>query len=161
MLLRRLALAAAALAPAVLLAVPSASAAPAAVLPMPPANPEGYDHLTVTVSENGRFDGRGQTAPVSYYLYCHPAGGTHPRAREACSQIDGRTTWGKDPFAPVPDGQVCTMIYGGPQRAKVTGQWAGRPVRAEFKRTNGCEIERWDKFSRLLGTPGSNRPGSR
>ncbi|MEU8551393.1 SSI family serine proteinase inhibitor [Streptomyces roseoverticillatus] len=160
MLLRRIALAVAALAPAALLAVPSASAAPAAPaagLPMPPANPEGFDHLTVTISGNGRFDG----SETSTYLYCHPDGGTHPRAREACHQIDGQTTWGKDPFAPVPDGTVCTMIYGGPQRARVTGHWAGRPVRADFKRTNGCEIERWEKFSRLLGTPEKGWPGIR
>ncbi|MFH8787476.1 SSI family serine proteinase inhibitor [Streptomyces roseoverticillatus] len=160
MLLRRIALAAAALVPAALLAVPSASAAPAAGLPMPPANPEGFDHLTVTISDNGRFDGREATSST-YYLYCHPDGGTHPRAREACRQVDGQTTWGKDPFAPVPDGTVCTMIYGGPQRARVTGHWAGRPVRAEFKRTNGCEIERWEKFSRLLGTPEKGWPGIR
>ncbi|PSJ24397.1 hypothetical protein B7P34_33650 [Streptosporangium nondiastaticum] len=160
MLLRRIALAAAALAPAALLAVPSATAAPAAALPMPPANPEGLDHLTVTVSDNGRFDGSEATS-TTFYLYCHPDGGTHPRAREACRQIDGQTTWGKDPFAPVPDGTVCTMIYGGPQRARVVGHWAGRPVLAEFKRTNGCEIERWERFSRLLGTPVKGWPGIR
>ncbi|MGK5734189.1 SSI family serine proteinase inhibitor [Streptomyces sp. URMC 124] len=151
MLLRRLALATAALAPVALLALPAATAAG---LPMPPANPESNDHLTVTVSDTGKF-GTHLTGVRTYELYCHPAGGTHPRVREACGQIDGQTTWGKDPFAPVPEDSVCTMIYGGPQRAKVTGRWAGRPVKAEFTRKNGCEIDRWDRFSSLLGTPAS------
>jgi hypothetical protein len=46
---------------------------------------------------------------------------------------------------------MCTQIYGGPQKAHVTGWWAGRPVNTYFKRNNGCETARWNKFSSLLG----------
>ncbi|MEU2514039.1 SSI family serine proteinase inhibitor [Streptomyces syringium] len=137
--LRRLTLAAvAALAPVLF-------AAPAVAAPMPlPLPYEHGDHLTVTVTDSGSFDG-------TYDLYCHPAGGTHPRAKKACAQLDGQTRWGKDAFAPVPADAMCTMIYGGDQKARVTGTWAGRPVDARFDRTNGCEIARWNKFSELLG----------
>ncbi|MFI1969834.1 hypothetical protein BLA24_17370 [Streptomyces cinnamoneus] len=141
-LLRRPALAAlpalaAALAPA-LLAVPAVAA------PIPLDGLDGADHLTITVADSGR-------RPRTYELYCHPSGGTHPRAREACDQLDGQSQWGRDMFAPVPEGQMCTMIYGGPERAHVAGSWAGRPVNADFKRTNGCEVARWNKFSLLFG----------
>src|SRR5205814_2220294 len=83
-------------------------------------------------------------------LRCHPAGGTHPDARKACAKLDRMTRWGRDMFAPVPQGAKCTMIYGGAATAHVTGTWAGRPVDARFKRTNGCETARWNDFEPLL-----------
>ncbi|MEU2867629.1 SSI family serine proteinase inhibitor [Streptomyces olivoreticuli] len=141
MLLHRLALTAVALAPA-LLAAPTVSAAP---LPLPQSE-TGGDHLTVTVTDAGHLDGR-------FELYCHPAGGTHRHPKEACEQLDKQTHWGKDLFAPVPRNQICTMIYSGPQRAHVSGRWAGRPVDTDFNRTNGCETARWNRFSGLLGNP--------
>jgi hypothetical protein len=53
-------------------------------------------------------------------------------------------------FAPVPPGQVCTQIYGGPQQARVTGTLGGRRVSARFRRTNGCEIARWNRLAFLF-----------
>lgn len=140
----RFGLAALALAPALL----TAPAAAASVLPLPLPGTEPGDHLTVTVTDSGSFDG-------THHLYCHPDGGTYRNAREACGQLDRQTQWGRDLFAPVPKDSVCTMIYGGPQRAKVTGMWAGRRVNAEFNRKNGCETARWNRFSRLLEGPKS------
>ncbi|MFF4735283.1 SSI family serine proteinase inhibitor [Streptomyces sp. NPDC001262] len=141
--LHRLALAAAALAAPALLA--AGAAAGAAPIPLP--EQRTADHLVVTITHSGDLEG-------TFHLYCHPlTGSTHPRAADACKQLDGGTTWGKDPFAPVPKDQICPMIYGGPQQAHVTGRWAGRPVDAHFNRTNGCETARWDKFSILFGEP--------
>jgi Subtilisin inhibitor-like len=149
MLLRRLTLAATALTP-VLLALPAASAAP---LPLPqPLYERVGDHLVVSLTDNPAFDGQ-------YDLRCHPVGGNHPYAKQACAQLDSQTRWGSDLFAPVGKGDQCTMIYGGPQRAKVTGTWAGRPVNAQFNRTNGCETARWNRFSSLLGNPESSPMG--
>ncbi|MFG2284884.1 SSI family serine proteinase inhibitor [Streptomyces sp. NPDC048595] len=103
------------------------------------------DHLTVTVHDSGsaRTDG-------TFELYCHPGGGSHLDAKRACDKLDGMTRWGKDPFAPVPQSAQCTMMYGGPATAHVTGSWAGRPINADFKRTDGCEISRWSRFEPLL-----------
>jgi hypothetical protein len=42
------------------------------------------------------------------------------------------------------------MIYGGPQRATVTGSWNGKKVSSTFNRTNGCEIDRWSQMVPLL-----------
>lgn len=115
-----------------------------AVMP-PPARPEDSgDRLTVTVHDTGNgTDG-------TYELACHPAAGSHPRPAEACDRLDANTTWGRDLFAPVPPDALCTMQYGGPATAHVTGTWAGRPVDARYDRTNGCEISRWNTMVPLL-----------
>ncbi|UQA94180.1 SSI family serine proteinase inhibitor [Streptomyces halobius] len=139
-------------------ATPAASAA-AVPLPErraqagPPASagrPSSGDHLTVTVADSG-VRGRDGT----HELFCHPAHGDHPEAEAACDGLDELTTWGKDPFAPVPPDARCTMIYGGPATAHVEGTWAGRPVNADYKRTNGCEIHQWDRMEPLLPRTGS------
>ncbi|GGZ84693.1 SSI family serine proteinase inhibitor [Streptomyces bluensis] len=111
-------------------------------VPVPPPAPE--DRLTVTV------EGAGRAADGAYRLECHPDGGSHPDARGACEKLDHSTTWGRDPFAPVAPGTVCTMQYGGPATAHVTGTWAGRTVDSRFNRGNGCEIARWDALVPVL-----------
>ena len=50
---------------------------------------------------------------------------------------------------PEPD-EVCTQIYGGPERIVVTGTVDGDPVRAEVTRANGCEIARYDLLAAAL-----------
>ncbi|MEU9340662.1 SSI family serine proteinase inhibitor [Streptomyces sp. NPDC048278] len=102
------------------------------------------DHLTVTVLHAG--DGRDGT----YELSCHPGAGSHPDVGGACRVLDRNTRWGRDTFAPVAPGTACTMLYGGPATARVTGTWAGRPVDATYDRSNGCEIGRWDRMVPLL-----------
>ncbi|MFI2760887.1 SSI family serine proteinase inhibitor [Streptomyces echinatus] len=125
-----------------LTAVPAAAAATAAP---PPARPEDRgDHLTVVVRHAGAArDGM-------YELYCHPGAGHHPDVAGACQVLDTHTRWGRDPFAPVPPGTTCTMLYGGPATAHVTGIWAGRPVDASFDRADGCQAGRWDGMVPLL-----------
>jgi hypothetical protein len=75
--------------------------------------------------------------------------------RRACAAVDRNTRWGSEPFAPVAPGSDCTMLYGGPATARVTGTWAGRPVHATYDRSNGCEMARWDRMVPLL--PGLRR----
>jgi hypothetical protein len=140
---------------AVLAAAPAATAtSPAAAADGtaigPPLVPPRHDRLTITVS---RTDERARKR-VSVLL-CHPTGGTHPVARDACNRLDEVTRWGKDPFAPVPPGTNCTMLYGGPATARITGRWAGRPVNAVFNRRNGCEVSRWDRLRPVLPGPRS------
>ncbi|MFB7654118.1 MULTISPECIES: SSI family serine proteinase inhibitor [unclassified Streptomyces] len=109
------------------------------------------DHLTVTVRDAG------PAADGTFQLYCHPAGGSHPDPESACAVAERDTRWGQDTFAPVAEGSVCTMQYGGPATAHVTGIWAGRPVDVTYDRRDGCEISRWDRMVPLLpevGAPG-------
>ena len=114
-----------------------------------PVDHRPADHLTVTVADSGRASSDG-----TFELYCHPAGGSHQHAQEACDGLDELTTWGKDPFAPTGTGTRCTMQYGGPVSAHVRGTWAGRPVNAHFNRENGCEMKRWDTLVPLLPRTG-------
>jgi hypothetical protein len=102
------------------------------------------DHLTVTVRDAG------PGADGTYELHCHPDRGSHPDPDGACAVLDQDTRWGRDTFAPVPEGSVCTMQYGGPATAHVTGTWAGRPVDARYDRSNGCQVSRWNRMVPLL-----------
>ncbi|MEU6545687.1 SSI family serine proteinase inhibitor [Streptomyces sp. NPDC046859] len=129
-----------------LVAVASGTVVPAAAQAQAPAPTERArfgDHLTVTVRGTGAGDG-------THELTCHPAGGDHPDAAGACAALDGGTRWGRDLFAPEAPGGLCTMQYGGPATAHVTGTWAGRPVDARFDRGDGCAIARWNRFVPLL-----------
>ncbi|MFF2997509.1 SSI family serine proteinase inhibitor [Streptomyces sp. NPDC057950] len=127
---------------------PRTALAPAVLMPPPVRAEDSGDRLTVTVRHVGDTGGR------TYELRCHPAGGSHPTPEQACEALDRRTTWGKDPFAPVAPGTLCTMLYGGPATAHVTGTWAGRPVDARFDRADGCQIARWDALVPLLPDTG-------
>ncbi|WAL96523.1 SSI family serine proteinase inhibitor [Streptomyces sp. Je 1-369] len=141
-MLRRLVLTAAA-SVAALSAVPAAAHATAdATVVAPPSSPS--DRLTVKVT------GAGGAGDGTYELKCHPTGGTHPDAAKACERLQEVTVWGTDPFAPVPKDSMCTMQYGGPATAHVTGTWQGRPVDATYDRSNGCEISRWDGLVPVL-----------
>jgi hypothetical protein len=53
-------------------------------------------------------------------------------------------------FAPVPAGIGCTQIYGGPDVAEVHGTIEGRRIDSTFKRTDGCETNRWNQASFLF-----------
>ncbi|GAA2227275.1 SSI family serine proteinase inhibitor [Streptomyces nogalater] len=112
---------------------------------LPPVRPEDRgDHLTVVVRQAGAGrDGR-------YDVYCHPEAGRHPDPAGACRALDANTRWGRDPFAPVAPGTVCTLVHGGPATARITGIWAGRPVDATYDRGDGCRIDRWDRMVPLL-----------
>lgn len=114
---------------------------PAAAHPVeaPGAPTGGLDRLLISVSGAGEADG-------TFELTCGPAGGTHPQAADACARLDELDA----PFASVREGSVCTFLYGGPATARVTGQWRGERVDAEFNRDNGCEISRWDRLVPVL-----------
>lgn len=104
----------------------------------PPSSVDGTD-LTIVVD-----DGH---ATTTWRLTCTPAGGTHPTAEQACQALAAH---GAMALPPVPKGMNCAMIYGGPQRARITGTWQGRRVDSTMSRTNGCEIARWDALDGLL-----------
>ncbi|WP_341829981.1 SSI family serine proteinase inhibitor, partial [Streptomyces hainanensis] len=89
--------------------------------------------LVITIEEAGTADG-------SSTLECAPAGGDHPESDAACETLLDV----EQPFDGVDEGTMCTYMYGGPAHATVEGVWNGEPVSAEFTRSNGCEIARWD-----------------
>jgi Subtilisin inhibitor-like len=90
--------------------------------------------------------GKDAGAEREWRLHCERSGGTHPTPEKACEQLFGLD----DPFAPVPSDGVCTEIYGGPAVAEIEGLYRGETVNAEFTRTNGCEIDRWERHAFLF-----------
>ncbi|MCX4549435.1 MULTISPECIES: SSI family serine proteinase inhibitor [unclassified Streptomyces] len=103
------------------------------------------DRLSVAVTGSGD-----PAADGTHQLECGPTGGTHPSPQQACDRLARLAVDGKRPFAPVPEGLMCTMLYGGPATAHITGTWQGQPVDATFRRTNGCETSRWNNLEPVL-----------
>ncbi|WP_456696452.1 SSI family serine proteinase inhibitor [Aeromicrobium sp. P5_D10] len=103
------------------------------------------DKLSIVVTLDKGAD------PTTYELSCDPVGGDHPQPEQACDVLDDA---GVEVFEPVPADTMCTELYGGPQTAKVKGTYDGKKIDATFDRTNGCEIDRWEK----LGTTFFNVP---
>jgi hypothetical protein len=95
----------------------------------------------VTIRPEGR-DGPAETRRIA----CGELG--QGAASSDCRRLASVTV---KQLAPVPRLTACTEIYGGPATARVRGTLRGRPVDARFDRTNGCEIERWDRNRVLLG----------
>ncbi|WP_432057385.1 SSI family serine proteinase inhibitor [Streptomyces sp. bgisy022] len=126
---------------------PAALATPVASVEHP-VSARGEDRLTVTVSGAGRgVDG-------TYEVMCRPGRGSHPDPEGACAAVERNTSRGRDAFAPPRQDTLCTMQYGGPATARVTGTWAGRPVDATYDRRDGCAIDRWDALVPLLPAAG-------
>jgi hypothetical protein len=105
------------------------------------ARPGPATEVTITFWPEGP-DGES----VEATLTCEPAGGTHPSPEKACTALAA------DPAAlqPVPADMACTMIFGGPEQATVVGVVNGEQVDAAFERSNGCELDRWDRMAAVL-----------
>jgi Subtilisin inhibitor-like len=91
---------------------------------------------------------------ITWTLRCNPARGSMPRPARACARL---AAGGARLFARLPRNIVCTEIYGGPQRARVVGTVNGRRIFATFARSNGCEIDRWQRISPWLVPAGGVR----
>ncbi len=104
--------------------------------------PASKTDLQIEVWPQGTDKGGSQ----SWTLRCDPAGGTLPNADAACRALDAL----KDPFAPVPKDAMCTQIYGGPAVARVTGTFRDQRIDTTFRRTDGCQVDRWEKHRFLF-----------
>ena len=109
----------------------------------PTGSPGGPSQLTIVVD-----DGSGSTSTWS--LTCDPTGGDHPDAEQACAAIEGH----RSALNPVPKDRMCAQVYGGPQKATVTGTWRGEQIFAALSRTNACETARWDALVPLVPSGG-------
>jgi hypothetical protein len=107
--------------------------------------PAGPTQLTVTIAHSTVAGHNGQ-----FTLACDPSGGTHPDPVNGCAKLDQFAASGADPFAPVPANQTCTMLYGGPATAWITGVWRGGKIDASFNRTNSCQTSRWNNLLPVL-----------
>lgn len=127
-------------------AEPSETVSPPSPTPATVATAGPTAQLTIDVDL-----GHGGTN-TTWRLSCGPAGGDHPDPVGACQALEVN---GAAALPPVPKDLACTMIYGGPERATVTGTVNGQKVSSSFSRTNGCEINRWSQMVPLLPEPTS------
>ncbi|MBI1352683.1 MAG: hypothetical protein GC156_16405 [Actinomycetales bacterium] len=86
---------------------------------------------------------------VTWALTCHPTGGSHPNARRACRTLDRIP----DALVVKPNNLMCTQIWSGPERARVTGTWDGRRVDMSFARNEGCATATWNQYGAVLIYP--------
>jgi hypothetical protein len=71
-------------------------------------------------------------------------------ARRACAharRVTGLLSTDPDP------NRACTEIYGGPERARVTGRIGSRRIARGFSRADGCQIADWRSAMPLLPRP--------
>jgi hypothetical protein len=91
--------------------------------------------LTVRVTRAGG-------GPRELALHCRPAGRCDERRLDRLrSALDGAADRTR----------VCTEIYGGPERAHVTGVLRGRAVDVVVTRSDGCGIADYDALFAALG----------
>jgi hypothetical protein len=94
--------------------------------------------------------------PANFTLVCvdgvPAAESQHPDAAAACLAL--KTNAAILSPAPRPTDQACTMQYGGPQLATVTGVVDGQPVETNFSLRDGCEIALWNAAKDVLGSAG-------
>jgi Subtilisin inhibitor-like len=127
----------------------SPSPTPSAPTPSgpPTSTPPGAGAAELTITYNS-----GEGDQATWHLTCAPVGGDHPDPAGACQAL---ATGGTRALPAVASNMACTQIYGGPQTATVAGTWRGQRVAASFKRTDGCEIDRWAALVPLLPKPGT------
>jgi len=102
-------------------------------------------HLEITI----RADGNNISA--QFLLACNGVhaldSSTLSNAADACKLIADNPeiiSGQDDPQA------ICTEIYGGPEKAEISGELAGKSVGTSFSKHNGCAIERWNRAELLL-----------
>jgi hypothetical protein len=95
--------------------------------------------LVVTVDDDGA---KGAAKPRELRLDC-----AKPTDSQACGAAAGVSAADVKPIS----GEIaCTQLYGGPEEASIKGTIRGQAVDATFKRTDGCEISRWERVKALL-----------
>jgi hypothetical protein len=99
----------------------------------------GLADIVVRVDDDGA---KGPDAARQLTLRCET-----PTQSKACGAAAGVS---QSDLAPPPGDRACTQIYGGPQTASISGTLRGDHVDASFKRTDGCEITRWEHMQPLL-----------
>jgi hypothetical protein len=110
------------------------------------------DTVDLTVRFTRRPGGRRQVAHVRCTTARATADGwlRAVGARRACAharKIAALLTRTRDPE------RACAEIFGGDERATVTGRIGARRVRHGFERTDGCEVADWRSAQPLLPRP--------
>jgi hypothetical protein len=85
---------------------------------------------------------RAQPEPIRIELRC---GGTRPCDHGRMSRLGATLDRAGDRT------RACTLVYGGPEQAHVTGTLEGRPVDVSLTRADGCGIADYEVLFAALG----------
>jgi len=96
--------------------------------------PADSTRLTITVT-------KAAPDPIRMELRC---GGDDPCERLQLRKLQ-RIAEPHDPT------RACTLVYGGPEKARITGTLAGEPVDVTVTRSNGCGIADYEALFETLG----------
>jgi hypothetical protein len=96
--------------------------------------PAGNTRLTIEVTDAG-------PSPITLN---HSCGGGKPCEQAQLDKLAAVTR-------PADPERACTLQYGGPEKAHVTGTLAGKPVDVAITRTNGCGIADYEALFAALG----------
>jgi hypothetical protein len=115
----------------------------------------GSDHLRLTVSfardggarQVAHLRCTGARASADGFLRRVGAGRACRHARRIADFLARRPA----------SGRACTQIFGGPERARVTGRIGVRRIDRRLARTDGCRIADYDRVVPLVPRPA--RPG--
>ena len=129
----------------------TAPAPPPSPTSLPPGPGSGNAELAIMVKPSA------SEPAVNYTLVCvdgaPAAESQHPDAARACELVKN------NPAALTPQvrgkDEVCTLQYGGPATAVVTGIADNVPVDSSFALRDGCEISRWNAARSVLGSAGT------
>lgn len=103
-------------------------------------------HLEITIRADGN------TISDQFILDCNGTkaldSSTLSEAAEACKLIAEKPEIIVQQQSPQ---AICTEIFGGPERAEITGELAGKSVQSTYSKHNGCAIDRWSRAELLLG----------
>lgn len=116
----------------------------------PPGEQPAATALDVTI-DNGETQSSFRVVCDDAPRFEGDAGARDPKAAcDAVAAAKGRLLTLSDPDR---EPELCTEIYGGPDKAAITGTVDGDPVDVEVARNNGCGISDWDSLEPLLGKP--------
>lgn len=83
-------------------------------------------------------DARSNRQPRSVVLSCEPAGGTHPKAEQACAELD-RANGRFGSLRSGNENAMCPLVYR-PVTVTATGTWRGKPVEHKQTYSNACTL---------------------
>lgn len=108
-------------------------------------------NLTIEYFTNSESESESPPENREYTLTCFKdgeAGGTYPDPESGCAVLLDSYKG----YKAIKDSSrdTCTMIYGGPEKASISGTINNTSIDIELSRTNGCRIAEWDSWNSIL-----------
>ncbi len=97
-------------------------------------------HLNITMD-----NGKGRV--IEGWLDCNPDAGTYRNHSRLCAKFN--KAFAAKRFE-LREGEMCSMMFYGPETATINGRWKGEEVNLSFSRTNSCTNARWVALEKIF-----------